>query len=207
MYHYGGNNPVRYVDPDGRDINDVDTELVMSSAKDRLLNTGPELIKEKGCVLTAYARIANAVGNKTFSLADANERAVALDLFNKKNELTPQAGARLINSLLQGTGKSVTFAGSIYPESLVESGSFLNSLENSYSELYVTARIDTYDETGTENYGHTVNINSNSVIAGDILDISNALNIRINDTSGVRSQVMNDVRRNKILRIDYFRVN
>ena len=72
------------MDPDGREINDVDTELVMSSAKDRLLNTGPELIKEKGCVLTAYARIANAVGNKTFSLADANEMAAALDLFNKK---------------------------------------------------------------------------------------------------------------------------
>lgn len=101
----------------------------------------------------------------------------------------------------------MTFAGSIYPESLTESGSFLNSLENSYSELYVTARIDTYDETGTEYYQHTVNINSSSVIAGDIMDISNALNIRINDTSGVRTQITNDVRWNKILRIDYFRVN
>ena len=50
--------------------------------------------------------------------------AVALDLFNKKNELTPQAGARLINSLLQGTGKSVTYAGSMYPDSMTDSAPF-----------------------------------------------------------------------------------
>ena len=39
------------------------------------------------------------------------------------------------------------------------------------------------------------------------MDMANAFNIKVNDTSGVRNQVNNDVRQNKILRIDYFRVN
>ena len=213
MYHYGGNNPVKYVDPDGRDINDVDSELVMSSANNEsvlgIINPSnrAEFIVDVGCVLTAYTRIANSLGKKSSTLEEANEVAVKNKFFTNENELTPENGASLINELLTGTGKSVTYAGSMYPDSMTDSGSFLNSLENSYSKLYVTARIDTYNETGTENYQHTVNINSGSVIAGDIMDISNALNIRINDTSGVRAQVMNDVRQNKILRIDYFRVN
>ncbi len=80
-------------------------------------------------------------------------------------------------------------------------------MENSVSNLYVTARLDTYDQTGTKRYQHTVNINSNAVIAGNIMDMANAFNIKVNDTSGVRSQIMNDVRQNKILRIDYFKVN
>lgn len=90
---------------------------------------------------------------------------------------------------------------------MTEYASFLNSLENSYSQLYVTARIKTFDAKGENNYNHTVNINSNTVIAGDIQNISNALNIKINDTSGVRTQIMNDIRKNTLLRIDYFRVN
>lgn len=90
---------------------------------------------------------------------------------------------------------------------MTEYASFLNSLEKSYSQLYVTARIKTFDAKGENNYNHTVNINSNTVIAGDIQNISNALNIKINDTSGVRTQIMNDIRKNTLLRIDYFRVN
>ena len=48
---------------------------------------------------------------------------------------------------------------------------------------------------------------SNAVIAGNIMDMANAFNIKVNDTSGVRSQIMNDVRQNKVLRIDYFRID
>ena len=135
-----------------------------ANEKSRLGNS-EEYIRDVGCVLTAYTRIANSLGKK---------------ILRQKKQM-----------------KQLLKIISLH----------LNSLENSYSKLYVTARIDTYNETGTENYQHTVNINSGSVIAGDIMDISNALNIRINDTSGVRAQVMNDVRQNKILRIDYFRVN
>ena len=199
---------MRYVDPDGREINDVDTQLIMDNANEKSkLGNSEEHIRDVGCVLTAYTRIANSLGRKSFTLEEANEVAVKNKFFTNENELTPENGAALINELLTGTGKSVTYAGSMYPNSMTDSGSFLNSLENSYSKLYVTARIDTYNETGTENYQHTVNINSGSVIAGDIMDISNALNIRINDTSGVRTQIMNDVRWNKISRMDYFRVN
>ena len=164
-------------------------------------------IYEVGCVLTAYTRIANSLGNKKYTLEESNKIAVEKSLYANGNELTPKAGGGLINILLSGTGKSVTFAGSIYPENMTESGSFLNSLENSASNLYVTARLETFDKTGTQKYKHTVNINSNSVIAGNIMDMANAFNIKVNDTSGVRSQIMNDVRQNKVLRIDYFRID
>lgn len=90
---------------------------------------------------------------------------------------------------------------------MTEYASFLNSLENSYSELYVTARIKTNDINNSKIDEHTVNINSNSVIPNDISDMSNALNIKINDTSGVRTQILNDRRFNKLERIDYFRLN
>ena len=208
MYHYGGNNPVKYVDPDGRDINDVDSELVMQNAKrETQLGFSEERITLVGCVLTAYTRIANAIGGLEITLEEANDTAKELGLYSNKNELTPQAGAKLINALLYGTGKSVTYAGSVTAETMTEYASFLNSLENSYSELYVTARIKTNDINNSKIDEHTVNINSNSVIPNDISDMSNALNIKINDTSGVRTQILNDRRFNKLERIDYFRLN
>ena len=210
LYHYAGNNPVKYTDPDGNDIEDVDSELVMSSANEhsKLGNEeSNDYINKSGCVLTSYTRIANSLGGKKYTLEEANQIAIQKGLYTNGNELTSENGANLVNALLNGTGKSVTFAGSINPGNMTECGSFLNSLENSVSKLYVTARLETYDQTGTKRYQHTVNINSNAVIAGNIMDMANAFNIKVNDTSGVRNQVNNDVRQNKILRIDYFRVN
>ena len=210
LYHYAGNNPVKYTDPDGNDIENVDSELVMSSANEhsKLGNEeSNDYINKSGCVLTSYTRIANSLGGKKYTLEEANQIAIQKGLYTNGNELTSENGANLVNALLNGTGKSVTFAGSINPGNMTECGSFLNSLENSVSKLYVTARLDTYDQTGTKRYQHTVNINSNAVIAGNIMDMANAFNIKVNDTSGVRNQVNNDVRQNKILRIDYFRVN
>ena len=198
---------MRYVDPDGREINDVDSNLIMKNANQEMLGFSNEPISEVGCVLTAYTRIANAIGGLEISLKEANNTAKELGLYINKNELTPQAGANLINALLYGTGKSVTYAGSVTAETMTEYASFLNSLENSYSELYVTARIKTNDINNSKIDEHTVNINSNSVIPNDISDMSNALNIKINDTSGVRTQILNDRRFNKLERIDYFRLN
>ena len=197
---------MRYVDPDGMEIKDTDTTFIMqnSSSSSTLGNT-KELISAVGCTLTAYTRIANAISGTNISLEMANEKAK--NLYTNGNELSPQAGEKLINSLIEGTGKSVTYAGSQSLDSMTESGSFLNSLENSFSKVYVTARIKTTDSNNTKEYGHTVNINSNSVFAGNISDIDNALNIKVNDTSGVRKQISDDVRDNVLERIDYFRVN
>ena len=208
LYHYAGNNPVKYTDPDGKDIEDVDTQLIMNNADEKsTLGNSSEYIRDVGCVLTAYTRIANKIGGKNYTLEEANQIAVKQGLYTNGNELTPKAGEQLINALLKGTGKSVTFAGSIYPENMSECGAFINSLENSISKLYVTARLETFDETCTKKYQHTVNINSGAVIISNIMDIENVFNVKVNDTSGVRNQVNNDVRQNKILRVDYFRVN
>ena len=163
LYHYAGlgqrqllgNNPVKYVDPDGNDIEDVDSELVMSSANEhsKLGNEeSNDYINKSGCVLTSYTRIANSLGGKKYTLEEANQIAIRKGLYTNGNELTSENGANLVNALLNGTGKSVTFAGSI-------------------------------------------------------MDMANAFNIKVNDTSGVRSQIMNDVRQNKVLRIDYFRID
>ena len=163
LYHYGGlgqrqllgNNPVKYVDPDGNDIEDVDSELVMSSANEhsKLGNEeSNDYINKSGCVLTAYTRIANSLGRKKYTLEEANQIAIQKGLYTNGNELTSENGANLVNALLNGTGKSITFAGSI-------------------------------------------------------MDMANAFNIKVNDTSGVRSQIMNDVRQNNVLRIDYFRID
>ena len=109
-------------------------------------------IYELGCVLTSYTRIANSLGGKKYTLEEANQIAIRKGLYTNGNELTSENGANLVNALLNVTGKSVTFAGSI-------------------------------------------------------MDMANAFNIKVNDTSGVRSQIMNDVRQNKVLRIDYFRID
>lgn len=108
---------------------------------------------------------------------------------------------------MEGTGISVTYAGSVPVDNMTVFGICLKDLEKSPSKVFVTARVATTNSDGSQKYDHTVNINKSPVISGDITDMDNALNVKVNDTSGVRSQITNDVRENKIIKCDYFRVN
>ena len=60
---------------------------------------------------------------------------------------------------------------------------------------------------GSKKYDHQVNLNSGSVTAGDISDISNPFNFNMEDTSNTNRQSTSDTSRsNKLFRIDVFQV-
>ncbi|MBP7479936.1 MAG: hypothetical protein KA785_05755 [Spirochaetaceae bacterium] len=207
------NKPINSTDPTGLTIEDTDEDLVMSEGEGIILGEGKEEISDVGCVLTAYTRIANAVGEQDFTLEEANNMAKELGLFTEtvtngpKDGLTPENGAKLINALLGSAGikKEVLYSGDIPTSDMTIYGSALNELQNSPDKYYVTARLDTVDKDGNPTK-HTVNLNSNPVVAGNLNDPSDALNVKINDTSGVRNQISNDIRKNTLLKSDYFRV-
>jgi hypothetical protein len=205
LYHYAGNNPVKYVDPDGNEIKNAATTLMSDVNAEATLGSSTQSINENGCVLTAYTRIANAISGRNISLIDANQTAIDMGLFTNGNELSPEAGAKLITKLVGDSNINVSYAGSISTESMAEYGGSLVLLEMNYKELYVTGRLTTNNSDNTKTYGHTLNIDSSSVVTDP--SVPGGIDIKVNDTSGVRSKIQNDSRNNKLDRIDVFQVN
>ena len=180
LYHYAGNNPVKYEDPDGRIVRSANSSIMMADSSDNL-GTSQEKICNVGCVLTAYTRIAAALLGSSISVNDANAYANEHNLFSKKNLLTPEAGAALINGLLEEKGVTdtkVQFVGSFKSDKQDNMIFAIGRTENFADEYFVNGRIETTNKAGTETYGHHVNINHDAVFA----DTENGcMNLSLND--------------------------
>jgi RHS repeat-associated protein len=61
VYHYAGNNPVKYVDPDGDEIMPFVATFNMSDRKVLLGNSPSETISGNGCYITTFANIGYAL--------------------------------------------------------------------------------------------------------------------------------------------------
>jgi len=201
VYNYAANNPVKYTDPDGEKIFDVSRTLLMQSSEEKL-GKGESLIKNEGCVLTAYTRIASAIAGREITLDDANALAIANEYYTDLDLLSPENGAKLITDLVGDSNITVEYTGSISPRTLSGAVRSVYSLDNNSSELYATGRLRTTDQNGNA-IDHTVNINSGAAVTG-----SNP-NIKLNDTSSAgRRQLHNDPsgRPNVLQHIDVFKV-
>ena len=71
MYHYGGNNPVRYVDPDGRSVNIPIPSFIfeLEQIGQEFKNAGPQLAAA-GCIILGVVLIFEGVNyaqNKSLS--------------------------------------------------------------------------------------------------------------------------------------------
>ena len=205
LYHYAGNNPVKYEDPDGRIVRSANSSIMMADSSDNL-GTSQEKICNVGCVLTAYTRIAAALLGSNISVNDANAYANEHNLFSNENLLTPEAGAALINGLLEEKGVTdtkVQFVGSFKSDKQDNMIFAIGRTENFADEYFVNGRIETTNKAGTETYGHHVNINHDAVFA----DTENGcMNLSLNDTNGVRKKLYHDSRSNTLQRFDLFKV-
>jgi len=57
LYHYAGNNPVKYTDPDGRVLLGINATYNMSNYTKFLGNSTTETINLQGCYITAFANV------------------------------------------------------------------------------------------------------------------------------------------------------
>ncbi|MBO5143736.1 MAG: RHS repeat-associated core domain-containing protein, partial [Treponema sp.] len=199
---YCGGNPITFVDPDGREI--INAYKTLMTTSDETLGKSSELISKVGCVLTAYTRIASAIIGDEISLNTANQIAKDKKLFTDGNLLTPENGAELINSILEENGiidTTVSFEGSYTGIDAVNKYQEANKSET--TQHFATARINTHDTSGNK-YDHTVNLDADAYQYSRCGE-----NLKLNDTSGVRTQLVDDPsgRKNKFLRMDFFIVN
>jgi hypothetical protein len=61
LYHYAGNNPVKYTDPDGKEILAFTATFNMSDREVPLGNSPSDLISKVGCYITTFANIGYAL--------------------------------------------------------------------------------------------------------------------------------------------------
>jgi len=169
LYHYAGNNPVKYTDPDGNEIIET-TDGTHQQDSSSGLGSGKTTIAKEGCVLTTFLRIANTISGKNYTLDDANSKAKSLGLFEgkDKDELSAASGAKLIGAL---TGSKISFG--VYEGNEKDLIDKVRSLDDDpYEGFFVTGRIQAHDSTGTKQYGHQVNINEKGSATQPIFDTS-----------------------------------
>ena len=134
------------------------------------LGKGPTTIYKEGCVLTSFLRIANSISGKNYTLDEANAKANSMKLFTGKDsdELSYEAGAKLISAL---TGLNIESG--IYEGTEAELKEKIKQMdENPYEGFWVTGRIEAHNSDGTKKYGHQVNINGKGDTTQPIVDTS-----------------------------------
>ena len=195
LYAYAGNNPVKYTDPDGNEIRNVG-KTMMDWYPNNFVGTSKMTIKSVGCVLTAYYRIAIAMGYNQ-SIIKANEYAVKANLFSNERFLTRDAGVNMVNGLLNEVDapERIKFDQEV-TGSVSEICSKLSELDRSKDKYFVTIRIK-YNSGG----GHHMNIEGNAVqLSGDEFNIFDTY------TDWINSSKDSEKRDFTIERVDVFKV-